>query len=119
MIQWLRLIHPFSAVAWSKRVSLDAGRVLGPIFQVEAMLTARRARYYLLRAAYSSILLFIMWTCYQAAHGGGAAAMTLQSTAQFATSFFYSFATAQLIVAMVATAAVTAGTIAEERERRT
>jgi ABC-type transport system involved in multi-copper enzyme maturation permease subunit len=119
MIHWLRVVYPLYVVAWWKRLSLDAGRVLGPIFQIEAMLTVRRARYYFLRAAYGFVLLFIMWTCYQSAHETGLGTLTLQSTARFATSFFYSFAAAQLTIAIAVTAAVTAGTIAEERERRT
>jgi ABC-type transport system involved in multi-copper enzyme maturation permease subunit len=105
------------AAAWFRQALQQCTRVLGPIFRIETLLTVRRARYYLLRATYGSLLLFILWSSFEGVHAGRAA--TLRSAAEFAMLFFYSFASVQLIVAIVVTVAVTAGTIAEERERRT
>src|SRR5262245_6504288 len=100
------------AAAWFRQTLRRSTRVLGPIFRIETLLTVRRARYYLLRATYGSLLLFILWSSFESIHAGRAA--TLKSAADFAMLFFYSFASVQLIVAVVVTVAVTAGTIAEE-----
>lgn len=95
----------------------DATRLLGPIFQIEAIITIRRARYYLLRAMYGLLLLFVLWTNYTAWFGSGTA--SVQTISEFGVAFFYSFASMQLSATLVVTVAMTAGTIAEERERRT
>src|SRR5262245_21036219 len=119
MNRWFGQTLLTRAIAWSKVLPHGTARVFGPIFQIESLITVRRARYYLLRAAYASILLFTLWVTYEGTYRNNSARLDLKTAAEFASSFFYSFAVVQLIVAATVTAAVTAGAIAEERERRT
>src|SRR5262249_1371760 len=97
---------------------LRGPRLLGPVFAVELMKTARRARYYVVRAAYALALVFILFINY-AENFYAVGPISVRNLDRFGQHFFYGLAIVQLITAVVVVAAVTAGTIAEERERRT
>jgi ABC-type transport system involved in multi-copper enzyme maturation permease subunit len=92
--------------------------MLGPIFSVEMLTTARRGRYFALRVLYACILFFSLAVTYQAS-----ARMqhfnTLSQSANVANSFFQSFSMLQLLAVLFVGPAMAAGTIAVERERRT
>lgn len=91
----------------------------GPVFRFEMMITARRPRSYALRAGYAFILLLILaqnYYAWQVVNGGQ---LSNQQVAQFALTTFYSFAVFQLIAVLVLAPALTAGVIADERQRKT
>jgi len=89
----------------------------GPIFAVEVVTGARRARYYIVRVVYASILLVTMWIAYTEAFYGNPS--NIRADAARAAAFFNSFAVVQLLAVLLIGPAMVAGTIAQERERRT
>lgn len=94
--------------------------LVGPVFSVEMVTSARRARYFLLRIAYATILLLIMWGIYESAFFAASGSnLTIRAKAELTAGFFYSFGYLQLVTVLLAGPAIAAGTIAEERQRRT
>ena len=90
----------------------------GPILAVELITTSRRTRYFVLRVLYAAALFFALWTTYEAnlARHGSA---DINSIAQFTAVFFGTFGVMQLLAVLLIGPALAAGTIAQERERRT
>jgi ABC-type transport system involved in multi-copper enzyme maturation permease subunit len=97
--------------------------LLGPIFRVELVSTARRRRYFLLRVLYAALILFIMWVTYESTRDFGRYDADRQtSIRQMATTarvVFVAFSTTQLLGILAIAPAMAVGTIATERERRT
>ncbi|MBX3412003.1 MAG: ABC transporter permease subunit [Pirellulales bacterium] len=104
--------------------------MFGPVFRSELMRTARRRRHLVVRAGYGALLLAVLGISYlsafhtpgvhyAAAPPGLRAQITLGQMAEFAHYFTLSYGMLQLFVALLVTLSVTAGTIAEERDRRT
>lgn len=96
--------------------------MFGPVFWSELTRTARRQRHIWVRALYGGLLLAVLWISYYSVFRDGQmphSQVTMNEMAAFAEQFFYSFAFLQLAVSLLVTMAVTAGTIAEERDRRT
>ncbi len=95
--------------------------LLGPIFRVELVATARRRRYFLLRVLYAILILFVLWTAYESSSWArsGQGNVSIQHGATLAASFFYSFSWLQMLALLVVGPAMAVGTIASERERRT
>jgi ABC-type transport system involved in multi-copper enzyme maturation permease subunit len=94
----------------------------GPIFNVELLTSARRARYFLVRAAYAAVLLVALWVVYQSMTGVfrfGVQEDDIHAVARFSAAFFSTFAVLQLLAVVLLGPAMVAGTIATERERRT
>ena len=98
--------------------------LLGPVFHAELVTTSRRRRYYAARLAYGlTLLLLVGWT-YEAAsrdwasmsHPGvpGFAFLAVMASHIFAT-----FLLAQVGAVLCLTPAMVAGTIADERQRKT
>lgn len=124
-------------------------RVLGPVLLYDLVTNARRGRYVLFRTLYAAVLLAVLWVVYHeqssrpavnvpvgfAKNPGGqwapifsglgpgpvVAFAVPRSTelARFAESFFAAFIAVQLAAVLLFTPAVTAGAVAEEKERRT
>ena len=92
--------------------------LLGPIFSLELVTSSRRARYFWVRVAYALVLLFALGITYQSAMLSRSMP-GIQGIANIARDFFISFAMIQLGAVLVLTPAMVAGTIAQERERRT
>ncbi len=94
--------------------------MLGPIFSIELMTAGRRARFVLLRGVYAGLLLAALWLSYGSFTDFrfGAGQFT-DGRANFAQSFFRLFAWVQLGAVLTLGPGLTAGTIAQERERRT
>jgi ABC-type transport system involved in multi-copper enzyme maturation permease subunit len=89
----------------------------GPILAVELLTMSRRTRYFVLRTLYPGALLFALWVTYQ-----GFARfreVDINAVAMFSAAFFGTFGTMQLVAILLVGPALTAGTIAQERERRT
>jgi len=96
--------------------------LLGPIFTLELVTSVRRLRYYVVRVAYALILFAILWVSYVESplyRTAPGELVSHQQMARFANEFFNVFAAAQLLAVVLLTPAMIAGTIAQERERRT
>jgi ABC-type transport system involved in multi-copper enzyme maturation permease subunit len=102
----------------------------GPITTLEMITAARRARYFIVRVLYAAVLLALLWTNYMETIGnryrwrGGQyvtadGTTTIQEVAGFSRAFFGTFAWAQIGAVLLLTPAMMAGSIAQERERRT
>ncbi len=107
----------------------------GPVFEVELLTTARRARYYALRALYGLILLLLFWASYAAfeqtirasrvVFGRNGTFWTIEGDprpgelASFARTTFAWFAVAQGLAVLLITPSLVAGTIAGEKQRKT
>ena len=91
--------------------------MFGPIFAYDLLTGARRARYFVVRGGYALILLVALLCVYSGfphdAH------VNINVVARYTASFFMTFAVLQLLAVVVLAPAMTAGTIATERERRT
>jgi ABC-type transport system involved in multi-copper enzyme maturation permease subunit len=91
----------------------------GPVFNFELLTTARRGRFYFMRAAYALILLLIFW----AIHAGWSAEVGVEPSANeiswLAVTCFCSVALAQVVLVLALTPALVAGVIADEKQRKT
>ena len=88
--------------------------LLGPIFSVELVTGARRARYYVLRVVYAGVLLLALSVaCLQTAFSSSGA------VANATAGFFMAFAVLQVLAVLALGPAMAAGTVAMERQRRT
>ncbi len=90
----------------------------GPILAVELITLSRRMRYFVLRVLYAAALFFALWYTYEEtmrwrSYGD------LNTIARFTSVFFGTFGVMQLLVVLLIGPALAAGTIAQERERRT
>lgn len=95
--------------------------LLGPIFRVELVSTARRGRYFLLRAVYGLLILLVLWASYAetSSWNSYSRGTSIQAAAQLAVTFFASFTMLQMLAILFVGPAMAVGTIATERERRT
>jgi ABC-type transport system involved in multi-copper enzyme maturation permease subunit len=94
----------------------------GPVFNVELLTTARRARYYAVRALYASILLFVLYQTYSSYfwwRGGVTGTYSIRQMSDFAKGMFASIAYVQLFAILVLTPTLVAGVIADEKQRKT
>ncbi|MBX6315728.1 MAG: ABC transporter permease subunit [Isosphaeraceae bacterium] len=95
----------------------------GPVFHVELIITARRARYYGLRVLYGLILLLVLWQTYESRLGWrrttGRDQVSIREMAAFAHSVYFSFMTTQGLAVLFLTPALVAGVIADEKQRKT
>ncbi|MGE0609604.1 MAG: ABC transporter permease subunit [Pirellulales bacterium] len=92
--------------------------MLGPIFSIELMTAGRRARFVALRGIYAGFLLATLCISYSSFTDFDYNSAT-RGRANFAQGFFQLFAWVQLGAVLVLGPGLTAGTIAQERERRT
>ncbi|HEX3654367.1 MAG TPA: ABC transporter permease subunit [Pirellulales bacterium] len=92
--------------------------LLGPIFSLELVTCARRGRYYLLRILYALVLLFTLAVTYQTSQVRQPFA-GIHGVANVARDFFEAFGVLQVLAILLLGPAMVAGTIAQERERRT
>ena len=95
--------------------------LLGPIFRVEMVSTARRKRYFALRVLYAALILLVLWTSYEStiSRSFGNSGTSIQQGTRLASTFFISFSWLQMLTILTIGPALAVGTIAEERERRT
>lgn len=95
--------------------------VPGPIFRIEAITTARQARYFLLRVLYGLLMLLLLWVSYESISVVGRSMDTTsrQQSAEIAASLFASLTWLQLTATVLIGPVFAVGTVATERERRT
>jgi ABC-type transport system involved in multi-copper enzyme maturation permease subunit len=92
--------------------------VLGPIFAREALTVPRRARHYVIRAAYLGSLWVLGLTAWQATVGWSQTP-TLDDAGQFGRLLFQLFTLGQLVFVIAFAALSAAGAIIQEKDRRT
>ena len=92
--------------------------LMGPVFHAELLRTARRGRYYILRLLYGAVLLLIIWSGYQQTFASARTAR-IAAVAMFAFDTFFMFAIVQLLTVLVLIPPLFAGTIADEKQRKT
>ncbi len=92
--------------------------VFGPVLFYDMLVTARRGRYFLIRCLYSGLLLLVLFTVWANIRPFGR--MTARDeAAQIGMTYFEWFTVVQLIAVVLLTPAYVAGSIAEEKERKT
>ena len=91
----------------------------GPVFNFELMATARRSRFYLVRAFYAAILFVILWGVHSAWTSETGGELPSQMVSWFAFSTFCGITIGQEILVLVLTPALVAGVIADEKQRKT
>jgi ABC-type transport system involved in multi-copper enzyme maturation permease subunit len=91
----------------------------GPVFNFELMATARRGRFYMVRAFYAAVLFVILWGVYSAWTSETGGELPSKFVSWFAFSTFCGIAVGQIILVLVLTPALVAGVIADEKQRKT
>jgi ABC-type transport system involved in multi-copper enzyme maturation permease subunit len=95
----------------------------GPVFNIELITTARRARYYVIRFTYGMLLLFFLWQnnpeLYSRSSRPVGRGMSIQEMAAFGRAIFNTFLTVQGAAVLFLTPSLVAGVIADEKQRRT
>jgi len=94
-------------------------RLLGPMFWLELRANARRPRSFWLRTLYAGLLLVALCNVLAPELGRAGGRLPATSAARVAEPFFWAGSLVQLLTVLVLTPAVTAGTIAQEKERGT
>ena len=92
---------------------------LGPVMRYELITTARRRRYYFLRAIYCSFLLAQLWLLFRTWEAQHISGGTYDEIQAFAEDAFIQFAAAQGIGLLLLIPALVAGIIADEYQRKT
>jgi ABC-type transport system involved in multi-copper enzyme maturation permease subunit len=92
-------------------------KLFGPVLFYDMVRTARRGRYFLIRCLYAGLLLFILFVVYLNTFARGS--QTHHEAARFAESFFEAFTWVQLLAVLVLTPAYVAGSVADEKDRKT
>jgi len=93
----------------------------GPIFNIEMLTGSRRSRLYCIRVIYAAILLLTLWTQYpgNSYRPPGSPDPSIAELARFASTFFITFSSLQVLMVLIVGPALVAPTISVERERRT
>ncbi len=92
----------------------------GPLFTLEMVTSARRARYFIVRVLYGVVILIALLNVYQVYNSSIYNSLSdIALAARFSSSFFSTFSFLQILAVIVAGPAMAAGTIASEREHRT
>jgi ABC-type transport system involved in multi-copper enzyme maturation permease subunit len=93
----------------------------GPVFNIELLTTARRARYYAARVTYGLVLLAVLWQTYEGLVGfrPNPSVISIRQMSQFAYKAFTNFAISQSIAVLLLTPTLLAGAIADEAQRKT
>jgi len=109
----------FGGFKWGNQTIPNTSRMLfGPIFSVEMTTSARRARYFLVRAIYAVIVFLVLFSVYVDVFRYDDLT-DISTIARYAATFFLAFSVVQLGAVFLIGPAMVVGTIATERERRT
>lgn len=93
--------------------------MLGPVFSIEIITSLRRARYIATRVIYACTLLFALWVAYTGSSAFYLGTPNIRIVAQTAQNFFITLTFMQIGAVLLVGPAIIAGTIAQERQRRT
>jgi ABC-type transport system involved in multi-copper enzyme maturation permease subunit len=92
-------------------------KLFGPVLFYDLVRTGRQSRHFIIRGVYALFLLFILSSVYLSEHPSSS--MPGREAARFAEQFFSTFMTVQLVVVALLTPAYVAGSIADEKDRKT
>ena len=92
-------------------------QLFGPVLFYDMVRTARRSRFVFMRMLYAILLLTILWVIFRSARHDIRA--NQRDTAILAETFFSVFMCVQLGLVVLLTPAYVAGSIAEEKDRKT
>jgi ABC-type transport system involved in multi-copper enzyme maturation permease subunit len=90
--------------------------MLGPLFRLELVTTARPPWVLAVRAGYVALLSWTLWSAYERLFDQGDL-VTLEALSRFAANFFTNFLWPQLLAVVLIPPAIVAGAIAGDRER--
>lgn len=92
-------------------------QLFGPVLVYDMIRAARRSRYFFLRGLYALFLLFILVSVYLSVSimGGD----EIRRATRLAEGYFETFIVVQLILVVILTPAYVAGSISEEKDRKT
>jgi ABC-type transport system involved in multi-copper enzyme maturation permease subunit len=122
---WLaRSLWGVAAVAATVLLRVVLGPLFGPVLFYDLLRATRRGRYALLRCLYGAALLVMLfafysrwcdsiWDVFALEH------INRHDAPRFAEEFFHAFISVQYVTVALLTPALTAGALAEEKERRT
>jgi ABC-type transport system involved in multi-copper enzyme maturation permease subunit len=104
-----------AALLLSAAVFLRRGwlKLFGPVLFYDMIRAARRGRYFLMRFLYAAVLFFVLLSAFANARD------TAFDEASAAEAFFDAFLAVQLIAVSLLTPAYVAGSVTEEKERKT
>ena len=92
-------------------------KLFGPVLFYDMVTSARRARYFALRGSYAGLLLLFLFITFVSTYTGG---MTPEQQAgRLAQNYFETFMLIQIITVMLLTPAYVAGSVADEKVKRT
>ncbi len=94
-------------------------KLFGPLLFYDTLRSARRGRHVWARGLYAGLLLFLLFTAFLGSRSGGAQQSEAQAASALASKYFESFMLVQLVAVLVLTPAYVAGSVAEEKDRRT
>ncbi len=112
-------------VAWGVLLLLSAVllrrgwlKLFGPVLFYDMLRSARRGRHVWMRLAYAALLLFLLFAVSMGARRYGGMTVA-QAEARLAQEYFELFLSVQLAAIVILTPAYVAGSIAEEKDRKT
>src|SRR5262245_29345327 len=106
--------------AWALWLRQGGGGVVAPVLVYDMVRQTRRARFFLVRLTYLLILFAVLgWTYWMWSLDRDVGRLPASELPAFAESFFSTYLVVQFLMVLVLTPAVTAGAIAEEKERQT
>ena len=89
----------------------------GPVFAAELRSTSRRVRYYVARSLFVAFLLVLIMVVYE--YGTLRRVLNIEDVADLGRRLFETLAVGQVLAIVAMTPAIVAGTLAEERSRKT
>src|SRR5262245_28950896 len=108
---------------FADRMGNVATRLFGPVFALEAARLGRRSSTFLIRWFYlfilSIVLLIFLYVTWEFEIRIAGRVVHPNVLSQFAENFFWVYAAAQYIFVAILTPALTAGSITDEKERKT
>lgn len=102
------------ALVWTRRQRVG---LVGPVFWLDLIRTTRRSRLFKVRVVYLGVILLGLLQMYGSWRRSFPLGPGPGELARFSLSLFYVFLVVQLLALLLITPALTAGTVAEERER--
>jgi ABC-type transport system involved in multi-copper enzyme maturation permease subunit len=94
-------------------------KLFGPLLFYDTLRSARRGRHVWARGIYAGLLLFLLFIAFLGSGRGGPGTSEARKAAELAGGYFENFMAVQLVLVLVLTPAYVAGSIAEEKDRRT
>jgi ABC-type transport system involved in multi-copper enzyme maturation permease subunit len=92
-------------------------KLFGPVLFYDMVTSARRARYFALRCSYAGLLLLFLFITFVSTYKGG---MTPEQQAgRLAQNYFETFMVIQILAVMLLTPAYVAGSVADEKVKKT